>query len=126
MVARWRRRWRTAAAQDAAALIMPSQRMSDDEIQQDFTGRLHDAIVTTLVREAKLVDYAGIKQCRAAIEALTPVLGVLVGEATRDQPAIDEVVDRIKQKIHRIASEVLADRKSTPASTTATGDATEH
>ena len=77
---------------------------------EDFTSRLHDALVTTLVREAKTIDDTNIGQCRAAIQAMTPLLGVLVGEAARDQRTLDLIVDQINKKIRRIASEVLADR----------------
>jgi hypothetical protein len=76
----------------------------------DFTVRLYDALVATLVREGNASDEPNVGQCRAAIQAITPLLGELLGEAARDQQAIDDIVERISDKIRRIASEVIAKR----------------
>jgi hypothetical protein len=77
---------------------------------EEFTVRLYDALVATLVREGNAIDDTRVGQCCAAIQAITPLLGELIGETARDPQAVDLIVEQINKKIHRIASEVIANR----------------
>ena len=77
----------------------------------DFTVRLYDALVTTLVREGNAIDDTKVGQSRAAIQAITPLLGELIGEVAVDQWALDEIVNQVCAKIGRIAAQVIANRQ---------------
>ena len=76
----------------------------------EFTVRLYDALAATLVREGNAIDDTKVEQCRAGIQAITPLLGELIGEAVGDQQDLDFVVKQISNKIRSIASEVMGKR----------------
>jgi hypothetical protein len=85
---------------------------------EDFTVRLYDALMATLVREGNAIDDTKVGQCRAAIQAITPLLGELIGEAACDPRALDLIVEQVSSKIRRIASEVMVNRDGGFLSTT--------